>query len=359
MRSGLEARIAELFGYAHAVLFGMARSGVSALLDALDFRHRPFVIPSNLCPNLLLTLHAGGAKAVLADADDTCGLPSDSAFVEAMRNGDEVGIVMPTHLYGFVRDYSMTLREARSRGWFVLENDTIATRARLPGECRKSSGDALVVSFGYAKGIEAGGGGAMLTDDALLARELRSIGKTFPPLDDRAIQTENEFMIFVRKMRGSGQLENALLEKAPPCRFSFPQFLEEPLARALEGFNGEVEDRFGRMEIWEQALAPYSDSLLPAGVECAVPWRLIKRVPRFRDEIVNALRAEGIDAGTNFPSLFASFPTLLAGQEGEGAKRWENEVLNLWLTPRYDRRLIRQAADAIGRIVSRSDRVMS
>lgn len=268
---------------------------------------------------------------------------------------------MPTHLYGFVQSYAQTLAEARACGWFVLENDTIATRARFAGAGGTAFGDALVVSFGYAKGIEAGGGGAMLTDDVALAHELRSREHGFPPLDDAALKAEVEFMLFARRLRNrqfaatglSGHDgEKKLFERAPGCQYRFPENLEAPLSFALEGFSEVVEKRRRQVEIWDRFLAPFDDALLAPQADCVVPWRLIRRVPRVRDRIVAALRKDGIDAGTNFPPLTASFPVLLAGQQYDGAEQWGREVLNLWVTPDYDAERMRRTADVIGDILS-------
>lgn len=177
----LEARVADLFGYSNAVLFGRARSGVVALLSVLGLGpEAPFVMPSNLCSSLLLAVRSSGAKVELAGVSELNGLASDMTLVATMKQCAVPGVIMPAHLYGFVQPYEQTLSYAKAHNWFVLENDTIATKARFGGASRSAFGDALLVSFGYAKTIEAGGGGALLTDDVALARELRLRAYSFP-----------------------------------------------------------------------------------------------------------------------------------------------------------------------------------
>lgn len=361
-RNRLEASIADMFGYGDAVLFGRARSGVVALFDALGLsRDAAFVMPSNLCPSLLLAVHSYGARVGLADVSESNGLASDAALVEAMQQAARPGVVMPTHLYGFAQPYPQTVAYARAHGWFVLENDTIATKASFAGAGRTAFGDALVVSFGYAKSIEAGGGGAMLTDDAALADELRSRAHGFPNLDEAALKAEEDFMLFGRRLRSSQfekgglpghEVERKLFERAPGCRYRFPENLEVPLSHALYGFQKAVEDRRQKVELWNQLLAPFDDALFAPQANCAVPWRLIRRVPGIRDKIVAALRNGGIDAGTNFPPLTSSFPALFAGRRYSGAEQWGHEVLNLWVTPSYDAERMRRAVGIIGEVLS-------
>jgi dTDP-4-amino-4,6-dideoxygalactose transaminase len=352
----LEARIAHLFGYRDAVLFGRARSAVVALLEVLGGA-RPFVMPSNLCPDLWLAVHrAQAGPIVLAAVDPGTGLAADEALVAAMAAQPQPGVVMPAHLYGLVQHYPKTIAYARAHGWFILENDTIATKvAGVPGFA--AFGDALVVSFGHAKGIEAGGGGALVTSDAALAGALRERARDYAQLDQQALADEATFVLLARRLRqgaSDAERERLLLAQAPAARWRFPAALAAPLESALDGFARVLEQRRHCVHLWQQALAPLASKLHTPPVACAFPWRLTLRVPDRRDDVVRSLRAAGIDAGTNFPPLSDSFPLLLAGQVQPGAQQWGREVLNLWLTPEYDAARIEQGARIIAGVFERA-----
>lgn len=353
----LEARVADLFGYSNAVLFGRARSGVVALLGVLGLGpEAPFVMPSNLCSSLLLAVRSSGAKVELAGVSELNGLPSDMTLVGSMKQCAVPGVVMPTHLYGFVQPYEQTLSYAKAHNWFVLENDTIATRARFGGASRSAFGDALLVSFGYAKTIEAGGGGALLTDDVGLARELRLRAHSFPPLDELSQRAETEFMLFERQLRNTPIQKNGLsmqdrekilYERVPKCQFSFPEDLLEPLASAIATLPDKLDAKRSQAAMWDRFLMPFDDFLLLPKVVCEVPWRLIRRVPSIRDKVVATLRNSGFDAGTNFPPLTISFPSLFSDYRYEGAEQWGSEVLNLWISPDYDEKKMLLLAEVI------------
>ena len=98
---------------------------------------------------------------------------------------------------------------------------------------------------------------------------------------------------------------------------------------------------------WARFLAPFDDVLIAPYVQCVVPWRVVRRAPGTRDRVVAALRGAGIDAGTNFPALTTSFPSLFDGQRYAGAEHWGRDVLNLWVTPAYDDRRMGQVAEVI------------
>ena len=346
--SRLEARIATLFGYGDAVLFGRARSAVVALLEVLG-GSRPFVMPSNLCPDLWLAVHrAQAGPIVLVPVDGQTGLPPDEAYVAAMARLPQPGVVMPAHLYGLVQDYPKTIAYARAHGWFVLENDTVATKA-VAGF--PAFGDALLVSFGAAKGIEAGGGGAIATSDPALAAALRARAAGYARLDGLARAAEAEYGLLARRLRhgaGGAERERVLLEQAPGACFQFPEELASALDGALDGWPRELDERRRRVQQWQHSLASFSGALHTPPLQCAFPWRLTLRVPDRRDQLVHSLRLAGIDAGTNFPPLTDSFPILLADQVQPGAQQWGREVFNLWLTAEYDAVRIGQAARVIG-----------
>ena len=354
--------MADLFGYSNAVLFGRARSGVVALLSVLGLGpEAPFVMPSNLCSSLLLAVRSSGAKVELAGVSELNGLASDMTLVATMKQCAVPGVIMPAHLYGFVQPYEQTLSYAKAHNWFVLENDTIATKARFGGASRSAFGDALLVSFGYAKTIEAGGGGALLTDDVALARELRLRAYSFPPLDDLSQRAETEFMLFERQLRNTPIQKNGLsmqdrekilYERVPECQLSFPENLLEPLASAINTLPDKLDAKRSQVAMWDRSLAPLDDLLLPPKIACGVPWRLIRRVPGIRDKVVTALRYSGFDAGTNFPPLTTSFPTLFSKQRYEGAEQWGSEVLNLWLSSDYDAGRMKQVAEVIEVLLS-------
>ena len=176
----LERYLSNLYGYSHVVLVGRARSGLFALGQVLGLDGMDAVIPSNICPVIPVAFSSAGLSVRLAQVSTKNGLAEDNSLIDAMSNSKRPGIVMPTHIYGYWRSYSETQKWAKKNGWFILENDTLCA-ARIRMGRRFAFGDALLVSFGHTKSINAGGGGALLTDDIELANNLRKlVGKLRP-----------------------------------------------------------------------------------------------------------------------------------------------------------------------------------
>jgi dTDP-4-amino-4,6-dideoxygalactose transaminase len=349
----LAERLATLFGCRHAVLFGRARSGLAVLLDILRDREGGMssnpapievLVPSNICPAVPLAVQAAGAEVRLVTVSRLTGLPSDAVMAERIQAGPARGVVMVAHLYGFVADYPETRRVARAKGWVILENDSVAAKARWPGAPLQASplfGDVALVSFGSAKTIEAGGGGAVLTDDSEWARELAVRAAALPVWDAAAEARDQWFMAMHRQLRQGppggpalvGLIEGLRSAESDGLRLGFPEALAEPLAAALDRLPATVASRRAVAVLWAERLAGLGPMLETPPVAQPVPWRLIRRLEQGRDAVVAALRAAGLDAGTNYPPLNAAYPGWFGAACGEEAEAWGREVLNLWVTP--------------------------
>ncbi len=352
--------LADLFGYEHAILFGRARSSIVALFEILGtHRDFTFAIPSNVCPPILVAGIGAGAQVKLAPVDPMHGLASDSALAKAVEETKGTGVVMPTHLYGFVQDYPRTIETAKRRGWFVLENDCLATKARsIQCHAEGAFGDGLVVSFGPGKTLDAaGGGGAFLTNDPVLANELERRALLYPAIDQ--IAHDRELSIVAKRRRlmnerasaapDAPMVERLLFEELGDLRYRFTEELEAPLLHAIEGFGAKVGRRRERLSWWERALQSCGERAPAPALAQPAPWRAIRRVPKVRDRVVAGLRASGFDAGTNYQSLRVNFPILLERQCFDDAESWGAEVLNLWVSDNYDRERIQRASDIIKR----------
>lgn len=306
---------------------------------------RPVLFPSNVCPAVLAAVAAASADPVPVPVSPVSGLAASSTFIQAIARASASGAVMPTHLYGLWSPYD----SLRDKGWFVLENDTLCVAAVRDGS-RKAVGDALLVSFNHLKTIDAGVGGAVLTDDRAFADELTRIARSWPGLSRQDLAVEDNLMLARRHLRslGRGELGEHLFDldvgSAPR---SLPDDFRHMVAEALDIFPQVVANRWKRLEMWDAALASLSEELVSPEAELVVPWRLTLRVRRteLRDALVARLRAAGFDAGTNYPPLARDFPSMLPGQDD--AERWGNSVLNLWLTDVYDEARIRAAAAVI------------
>jgi len=346
----LEEQIGSLYGLNHAVLFGRARAGFCAILEVLGLKDRPVLIPSNICPSVAAALKAAEARIVTAPVSPLTGLTDAPRFLNTMAVESKPGLVMPAHLYGLWSDVS-TLN---GRGWFVLENDTLFVTATSDSRPARASGDAVLVSFNHVKTIEAGRGGAILTNDRNLAKELEKVSQSWPILSDHDDEIENHLILARRHLRALNQshlAEPLFNVESALVRRSLPETARDLIAAALKAYPEAIARRQDTLSLWCKALAPYSSHLAPPEAESVLPWRLIRRVvrPSLRDPLIKALRQAGFEAGTNYPALSSSLPSIIPAHPDSDL--WEKSVINLWLTQNYDSSRVQAAADLVGAVL--------
>lgn len=361
MPSPLQAYIENMFNWPNAIMAGRARSCLVALIETLKGDEQKFsvIIPENICPAVATSIKTAGADIYPVPVDAKTGLPSDHAFADKIEKIEGRGIFMPTYLYGFFAQYPKSIKLANEGSWFVLENDTCAVTSNLAQNANKQGAktDAKLVSFGYAKNMEFGFGGAMLLQDKNLAKEVEKRIATFKPIDNETIKHEQNCMLERRALRQG--LSNDQYEKLATishdeeslARFSFPHESQTALLEKLLNAKDKSQSRQAVLKLWDGALEPLKHVLLPIELEQPMAWRLIRRVEKNRDKYAHALRNAGFDAGVNYPSLWRQLPKGYLKGENPNKDPWGDTVLNLWLSEDYNAERIKNAVNILQKVM--------
>ncbi len=110
---------------------------------------------------------------VFADVDpETDGL-SEESLRATLAEAPGVKILLPVHAWGRPDDPEMLSRVAREHHLTLIEDCSQTLGAEWNGRKVGGAGVAAVFSFGYAKPLQAGEGGIIVTDNAAFARQCR------------------------------------------------------------------------------------------------------------------------------------------------------------------------------------------
>lgn len=177
-----EAFEKELAAYLDCRDVVLVSSGTAALhvaLLALDIGPGDAVIvPDFTFPATANAVALTGARPVIVDV-----LPGtytlDVARVERVvcewQGPERLRAVMPVHEFGSMVDMPELLRLARTYGLVVVEDAACALGASLEGLMAGAWGDLACFSFHPRKTLTTGEGGAVSTNDAVLATRLRRL----------------------------------------------------------------------------------------------------------------------------------------------------------------------------------------
>lgn len=166
----LEEQLAEYLGVRHVVVVSNGTVGIQALIKAL-----------NLCGNIVTTpftfiatasaIKWEGLNVAFADIDPlSFNLDIERA---AARVNDDTVAIMPVHVFGNPCELDEIERLAASRDLPVIYDAAHAFGVRKNGESVLNAGTASILSFHATKLFHTVEGGAVITNDESLAKDVR------------------------------------------------------------------------------------------------------------------------------------------------------------------------------------------
>lgn len=169
-----EQAVAEVAGRSHGVSCSSGTAGLHMVVRSLGIGPGDEVITTPFSfvasANCLLYEHA---RPRFVDIEPD-GLGLDPEAVAAAAGPDTVG-VLPVHVFGRPSRMERIDAIAQQRGWHLIEDACEALGSSLAGRPMGSYGAASVFAFYPNKQITTGEGGVVVTDDAALAEDLRSL----------------------------------------------------------------------------------------------------------------------------------------------------------------------------------------
>ncbi|MGH2873655.1 MAG: DegT/DnrJ/EryC1/StrS family aminotransferase, partial [Solirubrobacteraceae bacterium] len=267
-------------------------------------------------------VHAG-ATPVLVEVDDDTGLLDPDAVRAAI--GPRTAAIVAVHLYGQMCDMDAIGEIAQPRGLMVLEDAAQAHGATYKGRRAGSIGAAAAFSFYPSKNLGAlGDGGAVCTDDEVLAARLRRLRH----LGQRA-KGEHVEVGYNERLDG---LQAAFLRVKLPHLDAWNEARRAHAARYRELLGADVR------LVAERPETPSVHHLLPARFE-------------HRDAVAAAVRTRNVEIGIHYSPAMPDHPALRDCARVDGpvpaADAWAAEELSLPMHPDLRADEIEHVAEAV------------
>ncbi|MBN1381618.1 MAG: DegT/DnrJ/EryC1/StrS family aminotransferase [Deltaproteobacteria bacterium] len=170
-----ESEFADYCGVKYCIGVGNGLDALHLILRAMDIGNGDEVlVPSNTFIATWLAVSYAGAIPVPVEPDEKT-YNMDPARIEAAIT-KKTKAIMPVHLYGQPADMDPILEIAGRYQLKVIEDAAQAHGARYKGKRTGGLGDAAGFSFYPGKNLGAfGDGGAVTTNDSMLAEKVRSL----------------------------------------------------------------------------------------------------------------------------------------------------------------------------------------
>ncbi|MFG0284550.1 MAG: DegT/DnrJ/EryC1/StrS family aminotransferase [Phycisphaerales bacterium JB039] len=276
----LEQRFAAASGAAHALTCANGTCALQLAYEPLTQPGDDVLVPAWSYIATVSMVVARGCRPIFCDADpETMQIDVADA---ARRITPKTTAIACTHLYGMPVDIDAVQALARSNGLKVIYDAAQAHLATYRGKGIGAFGDVVTYSFYATKNLGTGEGGMVTTNDQALAKDiglLRSHGETGKYLHERI--GYNYRMNDITAAIGCSKLDR-LPEQTDARRAAADRY--DQIVGAIRGLQAPGRTS-GADAVWHL----YTVRMQPDQFTCT------------RDELCEALKAEGVPTATHYP----------------------------------------------------------
>lgn len=172
-----EQSFAEYVGTKHVIAVNSGTSALHIALIAAGLKSGDKIaVPAQtFIATVWGPLYVGG-QPILCDVDETTGTLDPGKLEEAFEKHPDIRAVLPVHLFGQPAKMSAIAAIADRHGAIIIEDAAQSHGAQFEGRSTGSIGKAGCFSFYPGKNLGAAGeGGAVTTDDDVMAKRLRAL----------------------------------------------------------------------------------------------------------------------------------------------------------------------------------------
>lgn len=335
----LRERIADLYGRDYCVLTGRATTGLKLLFDELV--EGDILFPSYICPIAVYPAFYSGNQPEFCDVSVGDFNLTPETVSEAVT--PDTDAVVASHMFGHPVDMAGLRAVCEDNDLTILEDAANVLGGSYGGTDLGTFGQASVVSFGHKKPIDAGGGGAVLTDDAALADRLADAASALPKLTENEYDTlYNRYVDVygsVQSLRAVEPRATRLLAEFPSVferlfTHGFPERVRTQLTVGLDQAEELVDRRRRVAEIYKDVL-DHEAITHPEPIGDPVQFRygLLLESETHRDDTLNELRDRGLEANSLHEPVDGIFED---GSSQPGAQEVSRRLLNLRDEPFLD-----------------------
>lgn len=359
-----EETVARFARRRHCIGVGRGATAIYLVLQAFrerDAARSTVVLPATLCTSPAAVTQLAGLTPVFCDVEPDTGNMDPAALAALLARDGRALCVMAAHLFGQPAKLGDLAEVCRAAGVPLIEDAAQALGATVEGRPAGAGGDAAVFSFGHTKILDAGGGGAILTDDDNLAMRLRRLAAALPPRPAETAtwgaQYRRAYYALAPAMAEHPRLKRLVgrLCELYPRMFTYAldDATASRAAALLDTLPEEIDRRRSAAARYEALFAgshvrPLTTS--PGGV----PWRFGLLAPADRrDEVLAALRSDGIDASAWYPLLPPQFTEVAdRGSAWPNAVRLDRGIVNLWVDRSVTGERIERTCRLIGSVLA-------
>ena len=348
----IENKLASKFKRAHSVLTGSGTTAIYLLLKALELKSGDAVLmPGICCFAPAYAVKYAGLNLDFCDISQKDGCLTPKLLELALRNNNRIKVVIGVHLYGNVLELDDIIKICKERGIVFVEDACQAYGSYYKDEPCGSFGDFSVISFGHTKILDAGGGGALLTENTEIANSIRKMLKTKKKYDSTLASSLS------KKHREEYYAIQRAAMNDPQKRFLFGTIWKRykdlfihninhnvitKLNFLLENEGKIIGHRIKLSRLYKKLLNNCSKVAFVESDYRTIPWRFNCLIYDINVEaLCDSIRKNGFDISTWYPNL-ANIYIQDNDRKLKNADIFEKLIVNMWVDETKDESYVEQ-----------------
>lgn len=330
MKEKCTQEIKDLYKCTNLLFTGRACSAFALVLKTEQLG--TVIFPATICHSIVFTAQSMGWKIAFADVKLSDGTIDPDSLERLLLKVRGVKVVLAANMFGNRCDMRALKEKCNQSDAILIEDGAQSFGMEGMGEFS----DYLLLSFGYSKIIDVGGGGAVLTSNSKKYQQLKDSLELLKSINLKAHQARAKLFKVSYHFFQEHQEVRTLFSKFYPLMED--QFLlndaavdYKSLLLKLKKTNEAISRRRQNYQVYLDMLQERKDIkiLKPEDIILdSVPWRftfLTKN--QERNSVLQYLWSKNIDASPYYRSVANDF----GGAPQPNASLIEKNVINLWV----------------------------
>lgn len=333
---------------------GRGVAALFAILKTLDVENKTILLPVNICEIIYPVVIKAGFTPVFYDVNELSG-NGGMDEIKKKYTGSE-SVLLAVHNFGLPLEIDKIALWASDNGVFLIEDVCNAIGGQYKSKALGTWGDAAIFSFGYAKIVEYGVGGACFLKDNNLKMDVKRVIQAFEPFSDIYKSADTKFQLTLKELRKDNNLQ--VPSVYTPLYMSYSDYL---VYKIDDNMVSEIKELFDTIESnisdrAEKALR-YRNEIKSkkvqhiAEVDGQVYWRYNLSVePGCRQGLIEKLRNNSILVSNWYPPIVGLFEENYDKSQYAGSYSFSSRVINLFVDRRVSSSDISKTVEIINNI---------
>ena len=184
----VEKKICKITNRKFCIFTGSGTTAMYLYFKSLNYKGK-IVFPSITCRHAVNAAVYAGREPIFCDVNITDYTINIESFTNIIKN-NKIACVVATHVFGNICNLAQINMLSKKYEIKVLEDAAQSFGSKYKGKLTDSKCDASVLSFGYSKNIDCGGGGAIIINNKNLYNKLMKINNL---LNNKSLNYTSEY----------------------------------------------------------------------------------------------------------------------------------------------------------------------